>query len=63
MTVSWKIAMTNWVSNCNGFTGGKVHKEIFTFTRFSTGPHRGKEWEKVIRPVIEKWGGYVEAHL
>ena len=23
----------------------------------------GKEWEEIVKPVIEKWGGFVEAYV
>ncbi|KAI0329850.1 hypothetical protein GY45DRAFT_1251984 [Cubamyces sp. BRFM 1775] len=41
---------------------GAVHKEIFTFPR-ATGRYEGKEWDEIVRPVIEKWGGFVEAYV
>ncbi|KAL7283041.1 hypothetical protein ACG7TL_002465 [Trametes sanguinea] len=41
---------------------GTVHKEIFTFPR-ATGRYKGKEWQEIVRPVIEKWGGFVEAYV
>ncbi|KAI0637404.1 hypothetical protein C8Q77DRAFT_1050633 [Trametes polyzona] len=41
---------------------GAVHKEIFTLPR-ATGRYKGKEWEEIVRPVIEKWGGFVEMYL
>ncbi|OJT10886.1 hypothetical protein TRAPUB_12602 [Trametes pubescens] len=41
---------------------GVVHKEIFTFPR-ATGRYKGKEWEDIVRPVIEKWGGFVETYV
>jgi hypothetical protein len=27
------------------------------------GRYKGKEWEKIVKPVVEKWGGFVEAYL
>ncbi|KAL5511904.1 hypothetical protein ACEPAH_5122 [Sanghuangporus vaninii] len=39
---------------------GKFHKEIFPFTRPEDGPYREEEWEKLVKPVIEKWGWFVE---
>ena len=45
------------------WTGGAVHKEIFSFPRAKTGPYKGKEWEKIVKPVIEKWGAFVEAYV
>ncbi|KAG8858518.1 hypothetical protein FRB96_005190 [Tulasnella sp. 330] len=39
---------------------GQVHKEIFTFTRPTEGRLKGHEWEKIVHPVIEKWGGFVD---
>lgn len=41
----------------------KMHKEIFTFTRPTSGPYKGREWEALVKPVIEKWGSFVEAYL
>ncbi|KAI9456669.1 hypothetical protein BJY52DRAFT_1120983 [Lactarius psammicola] len=40
-----------------------MHKEIFTFERATKGRYKGKEWESIVKPVIEKWGGFVEAYL
>ncbi|EIN08043.1 hypothetical protein PUNSTDRAFT_88830 [Punctularia strigosozonata HHB-11173 SS5] len=42
---------------------GQRHKEIFTFERPQIGPYVGKEWEKLVLPVIEKWGGFVRAYV
>lgn len=39
-----------------GFTGGTIHKEIFSMDRVERGPYKGKEWESIVKPVIEKWG-------
>ncbi|KAJ3534462.1 hypothetical protein NM688_g7134 [Phlebia brevispora] len=39
----------------------KFHQEIFAFTRPTDGPYVEKEWELLVKPVIEKWGGFVEA--
>ncbi|KAI0831728.1 hypothetical protein BC628DRAFT_1407358 [Trametes gibbosa] len=41
---------------------GVVHKEIFTFPR-ATGRYKGKEWEDIVWPVIDKWGGFVEHYV
>ena len=43
--------------------GKKVHREIFTFSRPQKGPFKGKEWSLLVKPVIEKWGGFVEAYV
>ncbi|TFY81131.1 hypothetical protein EWM64_g2886 [Hericium alpestre] len=40
-----------------------AHREIFTFERVKAGRYRGKEWDLIVKPVIEKWGGYVEAYV
>lgn len=40
-----------------------MHKEIFTFERATKGRYKGKEWESIVKPVIEKWGAFVEAYL
>ncbi|TBU45851.1 hypothetical protein BD309DRAFT_989230 [Dichomitus squalens] len=42
---------------------GAVHKEIFSFPRAQKGRYKGKEWEEIVKPVIEKWGGFVEAYV
>lgn len=42
------------------FTGGALHKEIFYFKRAKSGKFKGKEWEEIVRPVLIKWGGFVE---
>ena len=36
--------------------GGVVHREIFAFERVRKGVYKGKEWDSIIKPVIEKWG-------
>ena len=35
--------------------GGTTHKEIFTFGKVKKGKFRGKEWESIVRPTIQKW--------
>lgn len=37
---------------------GTLHKEIFSFKRLK-GHRKGKEWELVVQPVIERWGTFV----
>ncbi|ETW85413.1 hypothetical protein HETIRDRAFT_311200 [Heterobasidion irregulare TC 32-1] len=39
---------------------GRVHKEIFSFARAQDGPYKRKEWDLIVKPVIEKWGSFVE---
>jgi len=39
------------------------HQEIFSFERVIEGRYKGKEWEDIVKPIIEKWGGFVEAYL
>jgi hypothetical protein len=43
--------------------GGQAHKEIFTFTRIEKGKYKAKEWELIVKPIIEKWGKFVEEHV
>jgi hypothetical protein len=43
--------------------GNTVHQEIFSFERVTGGRYKGKEWEDIVKPVIEKWGGFIEAYL
>ncbi|KAM5542621.1 hypothetical protein V8D89_003582 [Ganoderma adspersum] len=41
---------------------GAVHKEIFSFPRAKKGQFKGKEWEEIVKPVIAKWGLFVETY-
>lgn len=50
-------------SHNNNLIGNTKHQEIFSFERVVEGRYRGKEWEEIVKPVIEKWGGFVEAYL
>jgi hypothetical protein len=43
--------------------GNTKHREIFSFERVTEGRYEGNEWEDIVKPVIEKWGGFVEAYL
>ena len=45
------------------FAGGKKHQEIFTFQRADDGELKGREYELVIRPTIEKWVKFVQEHM
>ncbi|EJD06127.1 uncharacterized protein FOMMEDRAFT_104617 [Fomitiporia mediterranea MF3/22] len=40
---------------------GTVHKEIFSFLRPEKGSYKGREWDLLVMPVIEKWGRFVES--
>ncbi|KAH9948105.1 hypothetical protein B0H21DRAFT_690647 [Amylocystis lapponica] len=42
---------------------GTVHREIFTFTRAQRGRFKNQEWDLIVKPVIEKWGRFVEQYL
>jgi hypothetical protein len=43
---------------------GSLHKEIFEFERWpATHGHRNKEWERIVKPVIERWGMFVELYV
>jgi hypothetical protein len=39
--------------------GNQTHKEIFAFRRPDTGKYKGREWDLIVKPVIEKWGRFV----
>ncbi|KAF8556949.1 hypothetical protein OG21DRAFT_1436234 [Imleria badia] len=41
---------------------GAVHREIFAFPRPEKGWYTGKEWDLIVKPVIEKWGGFVKEY-
>ncbi|KAG8946455.1 hypothetical protein FRC04_011631 [Tulasnella sp. 424] len=41
---------------------GQVHKEIFTFIRPTSGPYKNKEWERIVQPVMERWGTFIDYH-
>ena len=38
------------------YVGGAVHREIFTLARVEEGRYKGKEWNDIVKPIIEKWG-------
>ncbi|KAF8744547.1 hypothetical protein RHS02_02354, partial [Rhizoctonia solani] len=42
---------------------GAVHKEIFTLGRVTSGKMKGREWEDVVQPIIEKWGKFVTEYV
>ncbi|CAE6427510.1 unnamed protein product [Rhizoctonia solani] len=42
---------------------GAVHKEIFTLERVTSGKMKGREWECVVQPIIEKWGKFVTEYV
>jgi hypothetical protein len=42
---------------------GSIHKEVFEFQRWKNGKYRGKEWELLVKPVVERWGGFVELYV
>jgi len=50
-------------SHNNNFLGNTKHQEIFSFERVMEGRYKGKEWEEIVKAVIEKWGGFVGAYL
>lgn len=37
-----------------------MHKEIFTFTRVQKGKMKECEWNLIVKPVIERWGRFVD---
>ncbi|KAG8973063.1 hypothetical protein FRB90_010025 [Tulasnella sp. 427] len=41
---------------------GQVHKEIFTFIRPTSGPYKSKEWERIVQPVLDRWGTFIDYH-
>ncbi|KAF9244252.1 hypothetical protein BU15DRAFT_42145 [Melanogaster broomeanus] len=41
---------------------GTVHQEIFTFQRPEEGQYKEMEWQLIIRPVIKKWGKFMEEY-
>lgn len=42
---------------------GSMHKEIFEFKRWKGGKHRGKEWDNLVKPVVERWAKFVELYV
>jgi len=43
-------------------TGGRVHREIFTFAK-AKADYVGREWVLIVQPLIDKWGKFVEQHV
>ena len=39
---------------------GRVHQEIFSFTRAKRGQYKDAVWEELVWPVIRRWGLFVE---
>ncbi|KAF5324933.1 hypothetical protein D9611_004587 [Ephemerocybe angulata] len=42
---------------------GTMHKEIFEFQRWSSEGNKNKEWETIVKPVIERWGSFVSLYV
>ena len=42
--------------SCSCDAGGKTHKEIFSFTKVTSGDLKNHEWDGIVLPVIERWG-------
>jgi hypothetical protein len=42
---------------------GSMHKEIFEFPRWKRGGNQGKEWENLVKPVVERWGKFVVLYV
>jgi len=42
---------------------GTLHKEIFTFKRVARGKYTSKEYELLVKPVVEKWGRFVGQYV
>ncbi|KAJ3507130.1 hypothetical protein NLJ89_g6481 [Agrocybe chaxingu] len=42
---------------------GVMHKEIFEFWRWTHGPNKGREWECLVRAIIERWAKFVKLYL
>jgi len=60
------LLLSHSIDSClmsSGAAGGAIHKEIFEFKRVERGQYKGKEWESIVQPVIEKWGAFVEAYV
>ncbi|KAK0458556.1 uncharacterized protein EV420DRAFT_1543096, partial [Desarmillaria tabescens] len=57
------------VGNGNGGQGqpckdcGTIHKEIFEFQRITSGPYTGREWDGIVKKVIEEWGVFVRTYV
>ncbi|KAH7107357.1 hypothetical protein BKA62DRAFT_610935 [Auriculariales sp. MPI-PUGE-AT-0066] len=42
---------------------GTVHQEIFIFKRAKKGDYKDGIWENLVRPVIARWGTFVDEHV
>lgn len=42
---------------------GSMHKEIFEFRKWERGKLKGKEWEQIVKPVVERWGRFVDLYV
>ncbi|KIY48339.1 hypothetical protein FISHEDRAFT_43462 [Fistulina hepatica ATCC 64428] len=49
--------------DCECFSCLSLHKEIFEFQRITSGRNKGREFEAIVQPVIEKWSKFVETYV
>jgi hypothetical protein len=40
-----------------------MHKEIFSFPIVEKGDLVDQEWNKIVKPVIERWGEFVKQYV
>lgn len=45
------------------YLGGTIHKEIFELERVLKGPYKGREWERIVKKVIDEWGEFVKMYV
>lgn len=43
--------------------GDTLHKEIFEFRRPQSGRYKGREWDGIVKKVIEEWGAFVTLYV
>ncbi|KAK0220646.1 hypothetical protein IW262DRAFT_1272953, partial [Armillaria fumosa] len=57
------------MGNGNGRQGqlckdcGTIHTEIFKFQCILSGPYKGREWDCVMKKVIEDWGAFMQMYV
>ncbi|KAG8767374.1 hypothetical protein FRC12_006281 [Ceratobasidium sp. 428] len=56
--IELRSSMRGPCSDCN-----KMHREIFSFQRYTSSKLRGKEFDLVVLPVIKRWGMFVSKHV
>ncbi|KIY66061.1 hypothetical protein CYLTODRAFT_355702 [Cylindrobasidium torrendii FP15055 ss-10] len=48
---------------CKDCTCRTVHKEIFEFQRVKSGPYKGREFDAIVKRIVDDWGEFVRTYV